>query len=261
MEGVFRSSAGDILPYGGRLRRYVCGYRDLGISCPGDEDAEDWVGDLMEVYSDSIRNVLIVVPPDLPERPDQNPFVVDLFATSQDFEGDGSRIGNLVRVLGIHISYRAFLNLTVDTTMTEAPPGNFVGQENMEFGQTLRIMMIVSKFVSPGHPPLSPGDFMFPPYNYGVFGQTSNVSPGFEGCERCIFDRRICLQPGGNSFVNEQHFIDCDFECYFADNFNFPTKNRITLLIWANAEQRPDGYEVSMTNFLANFYYVLSNDK
>lgn len=260
MEGVFRSSAGDILPHGSRLRRFVCRYRDLGISCPGDDDSDAWDDDLMEVYRDSIRNVCIVVPPDLPEVPDQNPFVAPLFATSQDFEGDGSRIGNLVRVLGIHLSYRAYLNLTVDTTMTEAPPGNFEGKENMEFGQTLRIMLIVSQFQTPDHPVLNVGDFMFPPYNYGIFGQTSNTEPHFEGCERCIFDRRICIQPGGNSFVNEQHFIDCDFECYFLDNYNYPTKNRVTLLIWANAEQRPFGYELSMTNFLANFYYVISKE-
>lgn len=230
-----KKSHGDILPKGSNLRRFVCGTKRLGVEFDDDEGSDMWPS-VIETFRDHVRAIHY----DLnawPNYPNPLPNVYDVNTLDNDLnQPEFARAGNKVRWLGFQISIRVNMNTNQAYECVEAPPGTFNGQLNTNGGITVRLMLVVDLkagvfFGQPGGWDVV--QVVLPTTDYGMFVQGDAIE--YTRSQSCIFDRRICVSSTGESIVNEQHFIDCDFISKYQDNDDLPLTNRVRALGFSNA--------------------------
>lgn len=233
-----KGSHGDILPSGRALRRYVCGTRRLGVEFDDEEDSQAWPS-VIESFRDHVRATHrdIVT---WPAYPNPLPDIHDINQVDNDLtQPEFARAGNKVRWLGFQISIRVNMNSDQAYEVVEAPPGTFNGVISTNGGITVRVMLVVDLkagefFGQPGGWDVD--NVVLPTTDYGMFVQGDAIE--YTRSQSCIFDRRICVSSTGESIVNEQHFIDCDFISKYQDNNEYPVTNRVRALCFANATRK-----------------------
>ena len=222
-----KAAYGDILPKGCNLKRFVNGTRRLGVEFDDDEDVSKWPS-VIESFRDHIRTMYTIVGT-WPVYPQSTPNVMELSDMTKDLHyAQDSRCGNFVRWLGFHVSIRVNMKTDTATEVVEAPPGTFNGLDSTNGAITVRLMILVDHRSGASW---TVSDCVKPVEDMGQFLQTDSLKPYQQSC---IFDRRIVVSSTGESMVNEQHFIDCDFVSEYVDNNDTPLTNRIRCLKFSN---------------------------